>query len=175
MKRALTNYGGHSVLFLWCYVDTKLHFLVVNDSAHIQHVIVSLLKEIGYIRVSEAVDGVMALRTIKTAASLGTPVQFIITDCAMPFMDGVNMIREIRAEPDINDVPILMVTETASKEDVITALDAGADSYVVRPFNATNFRSKVEALLVAKGLKPASVSIKSFRSFLRSAGDDSLG
>lgn len=66
-------------------MDTKLHFLVVNDSAHIQHVIVSLLKEIGFIRVSEAIDGVMALRAIKTAASLGTPVQFIITDCAMQF------------------------------------------------------------------------------------------
>lgn len=153
-------------------MDTKLHFLVVNDSPYIQHVIVSLLKEVGYIRVSEAIDGVMALRAIKTASSMGTPVQFIITDGAMPIMDGVDMIRQIRAEPTMHDAPILMMTENASKEDVIAAHDAGVNGYVVRPFNVANMRNKIETLLIAKGLKQANVSMKSFRPFLRSATEE---
>jgi two-component system, chemotaxis family, chemotaxis protein CheY len=148
-------------------LDTKLHFLIVNDSSHIQRVIVALLKEIGYLRVSEASDGAMALRAIKTAAALGNPVQFIITDCAMPFLDGVDMIRILRAEPQMNEIPILMITESASKDNVLTAHNAGADGYLVRPFNARKFHTQIESLLIAKGVKLAPVSLKSFRPFLR--------
>ncbi|MES2073840.1 MAG: response regulator [Pseudomonadota bacterium] len=148
-------------------MDTKLHFLVVNDSPLLQQVMVSLLKEIGYLKVSEAIDGQMALRAIKTAAAVGNPVKFMITDCAMPFMDGLELIRTIRGAPEMKGVPILVVTEEATKDNVLAALQAGADGYVVRPFKATSLRGKVESLLVKRGLKEAEVSLKSFRPFLR--------
>lgn len=152
-------------------VDKKLHFLVVNDSPHIQHVIVSLLKEIGFLRMSEASNGEMALRAIKLAISVGNPIKFIITDCAMPFMDGIELIRAIRNESEMFNVPILMVTEHASVQSVLSAHEAGADAFIVRPFSANSFRNKVESLLVSKGLKESTVSMKSFRPFLRSHSD----
>ncbi|HTD05913.1 response regulator [Undibacterium sp.] len=152
-------------------MDTKLHFLVVNESPLIQQVIVSLLKEIGYIKVSEAMDGKMALRALKSAAAVGNPVNFVITDSAMPFMNGLELIRAIRDAPEMKDVPILMVTEEATKDDVIAAQQAGADAYIVRPFRAANLRNKVQSLLISKGLKEAEVSLKSFRPFLRTKTD----
>ncbi len=153
-------------------MDTKLHFLVVNDSPHIQHVIVSLLKELGYIKVSEASDGQMAVRAIKSAAAIGNPVKFVITDCAMPFMDGLDLIRALRGMPETKGAPILMATEEASKDSVLSAQQAGADSYLVRPFKANSLRAKIDSLLVEKGLKQPGVSLKSFRPFLRPKPDN---
>jgi two-component system, chemotaxis family, chemotaxis protein CheY len=144
-------------------MDTKLHFLIVNDSPHLQHVIASLLKEIGYIKVSEALDGKMALRAIQNAAAVGNPVQFVITDCAMPFMSGLELIRVIRSLPVMHGVAIMMVTEDASQDNVLSAREAGADAYVVRPFTAESFRQKIDAILIEKGLREPPVSLKSFR------------
>jgi len=153
-------------------MDSKLHFLVVNDSPHVQHVIVSLLKEIGYIKVSEASDGEMAIRAIKSAAAIRNPVNFLITDYAMPHMDGINLMQAIRHMPEMQDIPILIATEDASKEDVLAAYQAGANGYLVAPFKVANFRSKIESLLISKGLKLPDVSLKSFRPFLRNKSED---
>ena len=134
-------------------MNTKIHFLVVNDSDVMQKVIVALLKEIGYVRVSEADDGKTALRTMETAKSIGSPIDFVITDCAMPEMNGLEMIRAIRSDPYANRIPILMVTAEAKQENIVAAADAGVDSYLVKPFRADTLRKKIEGLLVERGLK----------------------
>jgi two-component system chemotaxis response regulator CheY len=131
---------------------TDLHFLVVNDSRPMRHVVVHLLKELGYRKISEAVDGAMALRTFKSAKVVGAPIGFVITDSAMPLMSGPELIRSIRATDGLADLPILMVTPEASRETILAAAEAGTDGCIVRPFNAKALGKKLEQILEKKGL-----------------------
>lgn len=131
---------------------TDLHFLVVNDAVPMRHVVTHLLKELGYRKISEAVDGAMALRAFKNAQVVGAPINFVITDAAMPVMNGLDLVRTIRATPELAELPVLMVTPQASKENILAAAEAGTDGYIVRPFNAAALRRKVEQILEQKGL-----------------------
>lgn len=140
-------------------LNSKIHFLVVNDSDVMRKVIVALLKEIGYVKVSEADDGERALRSIETAKAIGSPVDFIITDCSMPLMNGLEMVRAIRSDPNTSRLPVLMVTAEAKMENILAAIDAGTDSYLVKPFKAETLGKKIEALLVDRGLKNPEIVI----------------
>jgi two-component system chemotaxis response regulator CheY len=133
-------------------MQTDLHFLVVNDAVPMRHVVMHLLKELGYRKISEAIDGAMALRACRNAQAIGAPIEFIITDCAMPIMNGLDLIRTIRATHDLANLPILMVTPHASRENILAAAEAGTDGYIVRPFNATALGRKLEAILAVKGV-----------------------
>lgn len=124
-------------------MNSELHFLVVNDDPNMRRVMVALLKEIGYIRVSEAENGEMALRAFDAAKMVGAPIEFVLTDCAMPFMNGLKLIRSIRQNREMSCVPILMVTPRAKRANIIAAVDAGADDYIVRPFNASSLGKKI--------------------------------
>ena len=133
-------------------MQNDFHFLVVNDALSMRHVVTHLLKELGYRKISEAVDGAMALRACKNARVVGAPITFIITDYAMPIMNGMDLIRTIRSTPSLAELPILMVTPHASKEDILAAAEAGTDGYIVRPFNANALRRKLDEILKLKGL-----------------------
>lgn len=113
----------------------------------------ALLRECGYLKISEAFDGEMALRSIRAAERIAAPVDFIITDCAMPQMDGLALIRALRGYPEMAKLPILMTTAHATLEHIVAARDAGADDYLVKPFNATTLGRKIEDLLVKRGIK----------------------
>ena len=133
-------------------MNIHFHFLVVDDDPNIRVVLIALLKEIGYIKVSEAEHGEMALRAFKTAMSVGAPIEFVITDCEMPFMNGLSLIRSIRQDAETCEVPILMISPRATKENILAAAEAGADDYIVRPFNASSLRKKLESVLATKKL-----------------------
>jgi two-component system chemotaxis response regulator CheY len=133
-------------------MNTELHFLVVNDDPNIQLVLVALLKEIGYVKISEAENGEMALRAFKSAKLIGAPIEFVITDSAMPLMNGITLIQSIRQDPETSQIPILMFTPQASKENILDAAEAGADECIVRPFNATILRKKLEKMLAKRKL-----------------------
>ena len=132
-------------------MQTDLHFLVVNDAVPMRHVMSHLLKELGYRKISEAGDGAMALRAFKNAQVVGAPIGCVITDCAMPVMNGLDLIRTIRATPELAGLPILMVTPQASRENILAAAEAGTDGYIVRPFNATALGRKLDKILAEKG------------------------
>ena len=138
-------------------MDSKIHFLVVNDADVMRKVIVALLKEIGYVKVSEADDGEMALRSLATAKVIGSPVDFIITDCSMPLMNGLELVRAIRSDENFSAIPILMITAEAKMENILAAIEAGTDSYLVKPFKAETLGKKIETLLVNRGLKSPAI------------------
>lgn len=117
-----------------------------------RHVVVHLLKELGYQKISEAVDGAMALRAFRNAQVVGAPIDFVITDCAMPVMNGLELIRTIRATAELAELPVLMVTPQASRENILAAAEAGTDGYIVRPFNATALGRKLDEILAHKGM-----------------------
>ena len=127
--------------------NADLHVLIVNDDSVARRLQMQLLRELGYLKISEAADGQMALRTFKIARAIGAPIDFVITDCAMPTMDGLTLIAQIRQDPQLHSLPVLMVTAEATKDAILRAAKAGADDYLVKPFTSTKLRQKIDALL----------------------------
>jgi len=118
-----------------------MRFLVVDDSATMRRIVVNSLQRIGYTDVVEAGDGMEALD--KLDASIG----FIITDWNMPNMTGLELAQAVRARPEFLTLPILMVTARSVREDIMTALDAGLNYYIVKPFTPQVLKEKIDALL----------------------------
>ncbi|EDP73309.1 chemotaxis response regulator CheY [Hydrogenivirga sp. 128-5-R1-1] len=117
--------------------DTK--FLVVDDMATMRRIIKTLLDQLGYKNIDEAEDGKDALNKLKAQK-----YDFVITDWNMPNMTGLELVQEIRKEPDLKHLPVLMVTAEAKKENVIAAIKAGVNNYVVKPFTAETLKEKIE-------------------------------
>lgn len=116
-----------------------MQFLVVDDSSTMRRIISNTLKKIGYSNIIEAEDG-------KDALSKMTPaVNVVITDWNMPVMDGLEFVKQLRAG-DYKTVPVLMVTTNAAKDDVIQALKAGVNNYVVKPMTPETLQEKISAI-----------------------------
>ena len=118
--------------------DPKTKFLVVDDFSTMRRIVRNLLKELGYSNVDEAEDGAMALSKLKNET-----FDFVISDWNMPNMDGLEMLKNIRADAAIGKMPVLMVTAEAKKENIIAAAQAGANGYVVKPFTAATLDEKL--------------------------------
>ncbi len=119
-------------------IDIKMRFLIVDDFSTMRRIIRNLLKELGYTNVDEAEDGDMALAKLR-----GEPFDFVISDWNMPNMDGLTMLQNIRADPALSKLPVLMVTAEAKKENIIAAAQAGANGYIVKPFTAATLDEKL--------------------------------
>lgn len=129
----------------------NLHVLVVDDIATMRRVVSSLLREeLRQVRISEATDGANALQLLKSAEADGRPVEFVVTDCNMPNMDGITLLRRIRETPQLQHLPVLMVTAEATRDVILAAAHAGADGYIVKPFNAATLRLKLDQILNRK-------------------------
>ena len=113
-------------------------FLVVDDFSTMRRIVRNLLKELGYTNVDEAEDGVQALQKLRS-----DQFDFVVTDWNMPNMDGLTMLQEIRKDPALSKLPVLMVTAESKKENIIAAAQAGANGYVVKPFTAATLDEKL--------------------------------
>lgn len=113
-------------------------FLVVDDFSTMRRIVRNLLKELGYSNVDEAEDGVQALQKLR-----GDQFDFVVSDWNMPNMDGLTMLKEIRKDPALAKLPVLMVTAEAKKENIVAAAQAGANGYVVKPFTAATLDEKL--------------------------------
>ena len=118
--------------------DKNTKFLVVDDFSTMRRIVRSLLKELGYVNVDEAEDGVIALQKLKNQS-----FEFVISDWNMPNMDGLTLLQSIRADEGLKHIPVLMVTAEAKKENIILAAQAGASGYVVKPFTAGTLDEKL--------------------------------
>ncbi len=120
-----------------------MKFLVVDDSATMRRIVVNSLQRIGFTDTVEAGDGQEAL------ARFDASISFVITDWNMPNMSGTDFTRALRARPDGVNVPVLMVTARSVKEDILTAMEAGVNNYIVKPFTPQVLKEKIDALLPA--------------------------
>ena len=118
-----------------------MKFLVVDDSVTMRRIMINALQRIGYTDAVEADDGHDALT--KFDASIG----FIITDWNMPVMSGLEFARAVRATPEGHSVPILMVTTRGAREDIVTAVEAGVNNYILKPFTPSVLKEKIDRLL----------------------------
>jgi two-component system, chemotaxis family, chemotaxis protein CheY len=120
-----------------------MKFLVVDDSATMRRIVVNSLQRIGFTNFVEAGDGVEAL------AKYDSSIGFVITDWNMPNMSGTELTQALRQRDDGRTVPILMVTARSVREDIITALEAGVNNYIVKPFTPQVLKEKIDSLIVA--------------------------
>lgn len=120
------------------------YFLVVDDFSTMRRIVTGLLKELEFTKMAEAEDGSSALKVLETGA---VPITFVLTDWNMPVMDGLALLKKIRATPALSHLPVLMITAEAKKENIVEAAQAGADGYIVKPFNAATLKEKIEKIL----------------------------
>ena len=119
-------------------IDKSLRILVVDDFPTMRRIVRNLLKELEFENIDEAEDGAVALEKLR-----GGNFKFVISDWNMPNMDGLSMLKTIRADPTLSALPVLMVTAEAKKENIIAAAQAGANGYVVKPFTAATLEEKL--------------------------------
>jgi two-component system chemotaxis response regulator CheY len=118
-----------------------MRVLVVDDSSTMRRIIVNTLKKLGHEDTVEAGDGKEALR----ALAAGVP-DVIVTDWNMPEMNGPQFVEAVRSQPQLAKTPVLMVTTQAAKEDVIVALQAGVNDYLIKPFTPEALKEKINSL-----------------------------
>ncbi len=119
-----------------------MRFLVVDDSPTMRRIVINALKTFGYSEFVEAGEGQEALTKLAS-----DPVDFVITDWNMPIMNGLDLTRAIRSTPNYSNLPILMVTTRGLKQDIIEALKAKVNNYVVKPFTPQVLKEKIDAVL----------------------------
>jgi two-component system chemotaxis response regulator CheY len=119
-------------------IDKSMNVLVVDDFPTMRRIVRSLLKELGFNNVDEAEDGQDALGKLKSGS-----FQFVISDWNMPNLDGLDMLKQIRADGNLGSTPVLMITAEAKKENIIAAAKAGANGYIVKPFTAATLEEKI--------------------------------
>ena len=123
-----------------------MKFLVVDDSSTMRRIVVNSLQRIGFGETVEAGDGKEALDKFDPS------VKFVITDWNMPNMTGTELAKALREREDGKQVPILMVTARSVREDIIEAMEAGVNNYIVKPFTPQILKEKIDALMsVAAG------------------------
>lgn len=122
-------------------LDLKMKVLVVDDFSTMRRIVKNLLKQIGFENIDEAEDGAQALSKLK-----GGGYGFIVSDWNMPNMDGLSMLKKIREDDELKEIPILMVTSETDKEKVIIAIQAGVNNYIVKPFTGEVLKEKLDKI-----------------------------
>ena len=120
-----------------------MKLLVVDDSSTMRRIIKNTLARLGYKDILEGADGVEGWAQIDQ----NPDVEMLITDWNMPEMNGLELVKKVRADERFKDLPIIMVTTEGGKAEVITALKAGVNNYIVKPFTPQVLKEKLGAVM----------------------------
>jgi len=123
-------------------VDLNMRVLVVDDYKTMVRIIRNLLKQLNFNNVDEASDGSAALRKLREG-NYG----LVVSDWNMEPMTGLQLLKEVREDSVLKDIPFIMVTAESKTENVIAAKQAGVSNYIVKPFNAATLKSKISSVL----------------------------
>ena len=122
-------------------MNLKMRILVVDDFASMRKIIKGLLKQIGFQNIEEADDGSTALEKLKIGE-----FDLVICDWNMPKVPGIEVLKAVRNDPRLKHLPFLMVTAEAKKDNVMEAVKAGVNQYIVKPFTAETLKKKIEKI-----------------------------
>jgi len=125
-------------------VDLSIPVLVVDDYKTMVRIIRNLLKQIGFEDVDEASDGTEALTKLKERR-----YGLVISDWNMEPMTGYELLKRVRDDQDLSEIPFIMVTAESKSENVIAAKKAGVSNYIVKPFNAQTLKGKIDTVFEA--------------------------
>ena len=123
-------------------LSARTKFLIVGDIENLQKQLKQILKDLGFLNVDETKDGQVALQKL-----VANDFDFIISSWHMLSMDGLSILRSIRAIEKLNGVPVLMVATEIKKKHIVEAVQAGADGFLASPFTATVLFEKLDLIV----------------------------
>lgn len=122
-------------------LEKSMKVLVVDDFSTMRRIVKNLLRELGFTNTVEADDGSSALPMLQAGG-----IDFLITDWNMPEMPGIDLLKAVRADPVLKDLPVMLITAEANREQIIEAAEAGVNGYIVKPFTAQTLQQKIEKI-----------------------------
>jgi len=122
-------------------MDYDMNILIVDDFSIMRRIIKNLLLELGFNNTQEADDGTTALPILQNGN-----IDFLITDWNVSGMTGIELLKVIRADEKLADLPVLMVTAESNREHIIEAAQAGVNGYIVKPFTTLTLKEKIEKI-----------------------------
>jgi len=118
-----------------------MKILIVDDFSTMRRIVKNLLRDLGFTNTSEADDGTTALPMLQNGN-----FDFLVTDWNMPGMSGLDLLKKVRADERLKNMPVLMVTAEAKREQIVAAAQAGVNGYVVKPFTAAVLKEKIDKI-----------------------------
>lgn len=122
-------------------MDKNMKILIVDDFSTMRRIIKNLLRDLGFNNTQEADDGATALPMLKSGK-----FEFLVTDWNMPGMTGIELLKNVRSDPELAHLPVLMVTAEQKREQIVEAAQAGVNGYIVKPFTATTLKEKIDKI-----------------------------
>ena len=122
-------------------MNKDMKILIVDDFSTMRRIIKNLLRDLGFNNTHEADDGNTALPMLKSGG-----FDFLITDWNMPGMQGIDLLRQGRADPNMSTLPVLLVTAESKKDQIVMAAEAGVNGYIVKPFTAATLEEKIKKI-----------------------------
>ncbi|MBL4765515.1 MAG: chemotaxis response regulator CheY [Colwellia sp.] len=127
-------------------MDKNMKVLVVDDFSTMRRIVKNLLRDLGFTNIQEADDGSTALPMLQNG-----DFDFVVTDWNMPGMQGIDLLKAIRADSSLAHIPVLLITAEAKKEQIIMAAQAGVNGYIVKPFTAGTLKTKLDKIFARLG------------------------
>jgi two-component system chemotaxis response regulator CheY len=122
-------------------LDKNMKILIVDDFSTMRRIIKNLLRDLGFSNTHEADDGSTALPMLK-----GGDFDFLVTDWNMPGMQGIDLLKAVRADDKLASLPVLMVTAESKRDQIVEAAQAGVNGYIVKPFTAQTLKEKIDKI-----------------------------
>ncbi len=122
-------------------MDKNMKILIVDDFSTMRRIIKNLLRDLGFNNTEEADDGNTGLPKLQSGK-----FDFLVTDWNMPGMTGIDLLRAVRADEKLKELPVLMVTAEAKKEQIVLAAQEGVNGYIVKPFTAQTLKEKIDRI-----------------------------
>lgn len=127
-------------------INKNMKILIVDDFSTMRRIIKNLLRDLGFTNTQEADDGATALPMLHAGN-----FDFLITDWNMPGMQGIDLLKAVRADANLKHLPVLMVTAEAKREQIVEAAQSGVNGYVVKPFTAATLEEKISKIFERVG------------------------
>ncbi|MEL0657960.1 chemotaxis response regulator CheY [Psychromonas arctica] len=122
-------------------MNKNMKILIVDDFSTMRRIIKNLLRDLGFTNTFEADDGHTALPLLQNG-----DFEFVVTDWNMPIMEGIDLLKEIRKDPKLKHLPVLMVTAEAKREQIVEAAQCGVNGYIIKPFTAGTLKEKLDKI-----------------------------
>jgi len=122
-------------------LDPNMKILIVDDFSTMRRIIKNLLRDLGFTNTAEADDGLTAFPMLQQGN-----FDFLVTDWNMPGMEGIELLKKVRADEELKSLPVLLVTAEAKKEQIVEAAQAGVNGYIVKPFTSGTLKEKINKI-----------------------------
>ena len=124
-------------------IDTDMKILIVDDFAATRKIIFNTFAQLGFNNTDEEDDGFSALVRLKSAL-----FDLVVIDWKMSKMSGMELLKQIRSDPNLKHIPVLMVSDDDLQENIVAATKAGLNAYIIRPFEVKTFAEKLEKIFI---------------------------